>query len=518
MRTWLCTVMLLLLAACTRGESSKGELRLEVDTGSDVHPISPLIYGTNSPEPRATRYGLLRLGGNRLTAYNWENNASNAGSDWHFQNDGLLSASDVPGAALAAVIGKAHALGAATLLTVPIVDHVSADKGQDGDVRKSGADYLQKRFRKNVAKKPGALAAEPDLTDDSVYQDEMVAWVKANFGDRRVLFSLDNEPELWSHTHAEVHPKKVEYQELCTRSAAFGEAVKRAWPEAEVTGFVSYGWNGFKNLQDAPDRAGKGEFLDYWLDCMKAAEAKAGRRLVDYLDVHWYPEATGGGTRITENDARPEVVAARLQAPRSLWEEGYVEKSWVAGKFLPSAVKLIPRLKERIKAHYPGTRLAVTEWNYGAGDSISGALATADVLGVFGREGVDLAAYWSLTRGDDFAQAAFLAYRDLDGQGAAFGDTSVRATSSDLEGVTVYAATQTGAADRVTIVAINKTPAARPAQLAVKHKRPIAALRTARLTADAPKLVAADEVKSDDGKVFRLQLPPMSITVLWTQP
>ena len=513
----LVPALLLVLAGCPRSGSSTGELRIEVDTSSDVHPISPLIYGTNSSEPGTTRYGLLRLGGNRLTAYNWENNASNAGSDWHYQNDGLLSQSDVPGAALAAHLEKAHALGAATLLTVPIVDHVSADKGQDGDVRQSGPDYLQKRFRRNVAKKPGPFAATPDLTDDAVYQDEMVAWVKANFGERRVLFSLDNEPELWSHTHAEVHPKKVEYDELCTRNATFGEAVKRAWPEAEVTGFVSYGWNGFKSLQEAPDRAGKGEFLDHWLDCMKAAEAKAGRRVVDYLDVHWYPEATGGGIRVAGEETGAEVVAARLQAPRSLWDPGYVEKSWVAGRFLPKALKLIPSLKARIKDHYPGTRLAITEWNYGASSSISGALATADVLGVFGREGVDLAAWWPLVKENDFALAAFLAYRDFDGQGGTFGDTSVKATSSDVEAVTVYAATQTGA-DRLTIIAINKTQSARPVQLSVKHSKQFPLLRAARLGAEAARMAAAADVPSAGGNVFSTQLPPMSITVLWSPP
>ena len=54
-------------------------------------------------------------------------------------------------------------------------------------------------------------------------------------------------------------------------------------------------------------------------------------------------------------------------------------------------IRLIPRTKDRIDAHYPGTGMAFTEWNYGGGGHISGAVASADVLGIFGREGVGLA-------------------------------------------------------------------------------------------------------------------------------
>ena len=42
----------------------------------------------------------------------------------------------------------------------------------------------------------------------------------------------------------------------------------------------------------------------------------------------------------------------------------------------------------KIAAHYPGTKLSISEYNYGAGGDISGGIAQADVLGVFGREGL----------------------------------------------------------------------------------------------------------------------------------
>jgi Glycoside hydrolase family 44 len=510
----LARLAVVLGAVGSAGAQPSSEVRLEVQTDRDNKPISPLIYGTNLADPGSTRWGLLRHGGNRLTAYNWENNASNAGSDWHFQNDGLLSSDDTPGAALAAVLAKAQKLGAAALLTVPIIDHVAADKLQGGDVRKSGPNFLATRFKKNAPKKDGPFTLVPDPKDAYVYQDEMVAWVKAKAPKQQVLFSLDNEPELWAKTHAPLHPKKVEYQELCTRNVTYAQAVKRVWPEAEVLGFVSYGWHGLKTLEDAPDRAGKGEFVDYYLECLKAAEAAAGRRVVDTLDVHWYPEAQGGGARIVSDNVSPAVVAARLQAPRSLWDPSYVEDSWITNKQLKDAVRLLPRLKEKIAKGYPGTRLAVSEWNYGGGHHISGALAVADVLGIFGREGVGLAAYWPMLKDESFAQAGFEAYRDFDGAGGGFGDTSVRATTSDAAGVSLYGSVMAGDPNKVVLVVINKGTAPRRARIGLGHPKLWKALQSFRLQADAPRFAPGPEIPSGGANVFQLELPPLSVTVL----
>ena len=495
-------------------QAAASEVRLEVQTDREQKPISALIYGTNAAESGDTRWGLLRHGGNRLSAYNWENNASNAGSDWHFQNDGLLAEDDTPGAALAQVIARSQKVGAATLLTVPLLDYVAADKLQGGDVRKSGPNFLATRFKKNAAKKDGPFTPVPDTADAFVYQDEMVAWVKAKYPRHQVLFSLDNEPELWARTHVVLHPKKVEYQELCARNLSYGAAVKRVWPEAEVVGFVSYGWLGLKSLEDAPDRAGKGEAVDHYLECMKAAEAAAGRRVVDYLDVHWYPEARGGGVRITEDNVSPAVVAARLQAPRSLWDSSYVEDSWITGKVLKDAVRLLPRLREKISRGYPGTKVAVSEWNYGGGNHISGALAVADVLGIFGREGVGLAAYWPLLKDESFARAGFEAYRNYDGAGASFGDTSVRTTNSDPAGVSLYGSVMASDANKVVVVVINKSTVARRARVGLGHAKLWKALQSFQLRADAPKFSPGPDVPSGGANVFQLELPPLSITVL----
>lgn len=497
------------------------DVQIQIDSGTDVHPISPLIYGTAQPEsPAQNRYTLLRSGGNRMTAYNWETNASNAGADYHFQNDAYLSASTTPGDALQSTLMGAKTLGGTALLTIPIVDYVAGDEngGDDsgsGDVTKSGADYLQTRFKQNRATKGDTLSTTPDPTDDYVNQDEFVNWVKTTgaASGPTVYFALDNEPDLWSSTHKEVHPMPVTYDELCMRNVTYATMVKNVWPEAKVTGFVSYGYTGYVSLQNAPDSGTKGDFINYYLDQMKAGEAAAGHRLIDYLDLHWYPEATGGTTRITMPDSTAPVVTARVQAPRSLWDTSYKETSWIVNSVLHDSIHLIPRIKDKITAHYPGTGLAITEWNYGGGGDISGAVAVADVLGIFGSYSVDLASYWALAD-ETFANVAFRAYRNFDGNGAAFGDTSIHATSSDVATATVYASVDSANPDRMVAILINKSTAAKSAGITITHPSSFASLAVYTLTSAGAKITSGAAVAAAGQNTFVYSMPAMSVSIL----
>ncbi len=493
------------------------DVSFEIQTDRKAGRISPLIYGINGlVDVPNNRWGLLRSGGNRLTAYNWENNASNAGADYLYQNDSLMSASDSPAQPLLEMLDAASKVSAATLITLSNMDYVSADKKGDGDVRNSGAQYLSARFKKNYPKKKGAFAATPDLTDDAVYQDELVNFLKTQRPGARILFSMDNEPELWSHTHAEIFPKPVTYADLWKRNYYFAKAAKEAWPTAEVLGFVSYGFNGYQSLQDAPDAKGR-NFIDWYLQQAKEAEARDGKRVIDYLDLHWYPEVQAAGKRIVGDDVDPELVAAREQAPRSLWDATYREKSWIHDA-MGGPIDLLHWAKAKIDAHYPGTKLAFTEWNYGGGKHISGAIAVADVLGTFGRYGVHLAAYWPMTWEEPFAYAAFRAFRNFDGSGGAFGDTSVVATTSDVNTATVYASIDSANPARTVIIAINKANSAKIAGIQIAHSTRYTSAKVFLLSGTTPALMAAQALAVGDANTFKYNMPPQSVSVIVPSP
>src|SRR5262249_11919548 len=156
------------------------------------------------------------------------------------------------------------------------------------------------------------------------------------------------EPDLWSSTHLEIHPQPVTYAELAQKTIAYAKALKAVMPNALIFGPVNYGFNGYVNLQNASDANGR-DFQTFYLQRMKQAEKANGKRLLDVLDVHWYPEARGDGIRITSKDSTPGLVAARVQAPRSLWDPGYKEDSWIANDWFGGPVKLLPYLSSKIK-------------------------------------------------------------------------------------------------------------------------------------------------------------------------
>ena len=258
-------------------------------------------------------------------------------------------------------------------------------------------------------------------------------------------------------------------------------------------------------------------FSSFYLQQMRQAEQKARHRLLDVLDVHWYPEAQGGNVRVCEDDARPEVAAARVQAPRSLWDPSYREKSWITQWSTRGPIRLLPRLREKIEQNYPGTRLAITEYYYGGGADISGALAQADVLGIFGREGVFAAALWHTGRTDDrFIYAAFAMYRNCDGKGHGFGDTGLAARTNDVERTSIYASLD--AQHRVVLVAINKSTEAVPVQIRLKNCPRVGRAAAFRLTQAAAQPVRSDNLSTVQATSLDCNLPAQSVSTLVLLP
>lgn len=442
-----------------------------IDVDADRAAISPSIYGSNQDHP-GNVWTVRRWGGNRTTGYNWETNASNAGLDYNHNSDlfavtsaGLPSSdADIPGVAVRHFHRQSVNMGAASILTLQMAGYVAADV--DGPVTAAETApsdrWVPVAFRKNAP-----LSADPALDDGVVYMDELVHYLVQEFGDAGSTdgarwYSLDNEPALWSHTHPRIHPDPVGVEALADRTIALASAVKDVDPAAEVIGPALYGMAAYLTLQDAPDwpRLGAGYdwFIDYYLDRMRAAELDGGRRLVDVLDVHWYPEARGDH-RITDADATTAAdVEARLQAPRTLWDPTYTEDSWIA-EFLSDYLPILPRLNRAIAEHYPGTGLAITEYDYGGGGTVSGGLAQVDVLGAFGRYGVDIATLWGIDPGDTYQSTAFRLYRNYDGAGGEFGSTSVEASAGDHDQLSIWAAIEGSDAATLHVILVNKNTA-----------------------------------------------------------
>ena len=507
---------ILVIASCS---IASADVTLTINTSS-TSSISPYIYGINGTINSGgfNNLTLTRAGGNRWTAYNWTNNYSNAGSDWYYENDNALSSSTAPAAAVAGTITNGMSSNAATLLTIPMAGYVSKDDlGGNADVRyfpgttTFDPNWLSDRFLPSQAAKPGGPASFSTNTatlqaETTVYQDEYVNYLKVNYpsaftanSSTPIWFDLDNEPDLWSSTHAELRPvvpgsvtasnplgtpTPLSYSELLNDTVTYAKAIKAVAPNALIFGPVSYGWNGYVNLQNAPDSGTYGDFLTYYLNQTAAASKAAGQRLVDVMDLHWYPEATGAGIRITTQDTGQgytsaqvtALMAARIQAPRSLWDPTYVETSWITSSLGNQAIQLLPREQAKMTsaantygAAYAPNKISISEYNYGGGDDISGGIAEADALGVFGSSGVFSAAMWPLDSNEQYIAGGMAMFRNYDGKGSTFGDISLAAVSNSLSGASIYASDYSTNSARMTLVAINKSTGNLALQLALPN-------------------------------------------------
>ncbi|MDB5105103.1 MAG: mannan endo,4-beta-mannosidase [Fibrobacteres bacterium] len=519
------------LAGAAARAAAEIPVSFQIDLAGENRPISPLIFGSNSDElTAADGVTFRRSGGNRLTGYNWENNASHAGTDYQNSSDSFLGGGEVPGKAMTDFHDKAVAQGASTVMTLPAAGYVSKDK--KGTVSEAET-APSARWAKVVFEKGKPFTAAPDVADGEVYTDEFVDFLVRKYGGAAAAggvkhFEVDNEPGLWPSTHPRIHPAKPTCVELVARTTGISIAVKKVDPQALVFGGVFYGYGDFADLQGAPDwkavnAGGKyGWYIDYFLDEMKKASDKAGKRLMDVLDIHWYPEAMGdhrinGADAITDKDR-----AARLQAPRSLWDSTYVESSWISkwatpkqpvtnpGDPAPGPVNLLPRILESIRKWNPGTRLAITEYNYGAADQISGGLAEADFLGVLAATGVYAANFWQLAEKPVFVASAFRLFRNYDGKGGSFGSMSAAAVPSDKENASVYAS-YNPAGDEVHIIAINKnaTETVR-GTFTVSSPVPLAQGKAFGFDKGGAALTEKAAIASVTGNVFAYSLPPLS--------
>jgi hypothetical protein len=449
-----------LAAATAVAPPSWADARVSVDAAQSRRAISPLVYGMAFPTDAqidGAAVTVARWGGNSTSRYNHTIDVHNTGADWFFEN--------VPGCFTkergwcksppkdAKAESTAHAFlrhatdrGLVTLFTVPTLGWVSkgppryrhpfacgcpkrlapAQNAFDPYDPSCGDGKPAKNGKPVDCAGPEATSERADPAWVKRWVEELVATYGPSNGRR--VYALDNEPSLWSTTHRDVRTQRLGYDELWERTRDYATAILDADPTAEIAGPAEWGWPAYfcSDADDqqkgcsaaSPDRAKHGgqELVAWLLDRAREHEGKTGRRLLHWLDLHYYPQA----------DRVPENV-------RTLWDPSYRDPSWVN-----DVVRLVPRMRAWVAEHYPGTKTLLGEYDFHHHDEPVGAVTYAEVLGVLGREGIDLATAWAPPAADEAAFSAYRLYRDFDGHGGRFESTSVR-TIVDGAGVAAFA-------------------------------------------------------------------------------
>lgn len=450
--------------------NSTNDISITINTNENISKISPYIYGVNEHYNLGkSKVNFSRLGGNRMSGYNWENNFSNAGADWyHYSDDYMVR--DIPHSQrleTAKTLTTFHEKSLNndidySLLTVQMAGYVANDNKKEVTLNEIAPSSRWDRveFKKNA---PFSLV--PDKTDGVVYIDEQINFLINKFGDSTSstgikAYALDNEPGLWSETHSRLHPEKVTCSELVEKSIALASAIKDMDKNAEIYGPALYGFGAYTTLQSAPDWKDYSKeyrwFVDYYLDNMRKAEILNNRRLLDVVDFHFYSEDRGD-CKVADctNFNHTKCNEARVQAPRSLWDPSYIENSWI-GQWFSSLLPLIPNIQASVDKYYPGTKIAFTEYNFGGENHITGGIATADALGIFGENNVYSAALWQLDKETKYSTSALQLYTNYDNNNSKYGDLALKVNNTSFEKVSVYSSKSDTDPNKLHIILINK--------------------------------------------------------------
>jgi Glycoside hydrolase family 44 len=513
---------------------------IRVEPGSDRHSIDPRIYGVayaDSNDLQQLNATLNRQGGNNTSRYNWLANADNRANDYFFLS--IPYDSPTPGEHVDQFVVDTRNGGAEPSLTIPMLDWVarvgpSREWLWSYSVAKYGTQKASEPFRPdcgNGVRPDGSwilnnnpadanIAAGPEFQQGWLNHLVQRWGTSANGGVR--YYHLDNEPGIWHASHRDVHPAGATMKEMRGKLVAYATRIKATDPGALVLGpeewhFFGSVFSGADSQYDAtngfrgvfPDRSahGNSDVYPYLLRELSTASASAGRRLLDVCSIHYYPQ---GGE--FSDDVTPAIQQLRNRSTRSLWDPTYVEENWLADNPLTKNVRLIPRMKAWVKSYFPGTQIGLTEYNWGAEQHINGATAQADILGILGREGLDLAERWTTPSSGSPAFKAFQMYRNYDGAHSGFGEISVKVSNPASPDLLAVFAAQRSLDSALTLMLVHKA-------LSTSTSVTLALTNFAASDAQVWRLTSANNIdrladkRVTDGTV-QVDLPSQSITLL----
>lgn len=509
-------------------------MRVVVDAAAGRHPISPYIYGVAFGSSHALEdMGTVinRAGGDSAARYNWESNARAAGRDWFFEsmpcdNSPMEQFGDN-------FVAMSKAGGAVPMLTVPMVGWV-AKLGPNRE-RLAGFSILKYGLQQKTdvaglttagdgVAIDGSLIHNNDPNDanvpDSLARETtwvkhvVTKWEPASKGGVR-FFMLDNEPERWHDIHRDVHPVGTHANELAEKTLTFAKMVKSVDPSAKVVapetwvppGFHDSGFDQqmaeLKDESTPRDRATQTGGMDMlpWL----LTQWKKVVHPVDVVSVHFYPQS--GEYRDGGSDVSESMQLLRNRSTRLLWDKSYHDTPWMS-----DMIGLIPRMREWVDRYYvPGTPIAITEYNWGGEKSMNGATTQADILGIFGREGLYMGTRWVAPADGSPTYFAMKLFRNYDDHHAGFGETSVSTAAPDADDVSAFGALRSS--DRaLTVMVINKQlHKDEPLDVAIKNFAPAGTVDAVRLVGG--KLMTLPAGTYSNG-VLHESLPAQSVTLL----
>ena len=517
---------------------SLAAIEVRVDSKAGIQKISPYIFGknisglndaeTSDPAKIAAEDSTIKRmneigfrffranNGNNATRYNWRKKLT-VHPDWY--NNVYAHDWDITAKTIQDKLPGANAMYAFQLsgYAASSVDYNFNDWDfyqTNGSWAKSTLDLAGG----GVASADGQTALKTG--DYSLYNEEWPAdstvailnhWkddVKLDMK-RFEYWSMDNEMEIWSGTHSDL-PLTVTQQFLVERYLDVAKKAKKAWKDIKLTGPVAANEWQWCGVDSDPNAAEERNYcwLEYFIKKVAEAQKASGVKLLDVLDIHWYP------TEKTYED--------RINWHRVFFDTTYVYPGAngikkVNGGWDNSIVKefIFQRLNDWMNAYFGknhGIGLGLTETDLTTDDAMLTALIYASFLGTFMDNGVELFTPWSWGDGMDEVAHLFIRYGH---------EFRVASTSSNDSLVSAYSSV-TESQDSMTIILVNRSEKmSQTVNLYVENFEALPQVQTLTLSdlsgetfvSHTENALRHGTAVASDAK-FSLELPAKSITAL----
>lgn len=517
---------------------SLAAIEVRVDSKAGIQKISPYIFGknisglndaeTSDPAKIAAEDSTIKRmneigfrffranNGNNATRYNWRKKLT-VHPDWY--NNVYPHDWDITAKTIQDKLPGANAMYAFQL---------SGYAASSADYNFNDWDFYQTNssWAKSTLDLAGGGVVSADgqtvlkTGDYSLYNEEWPAdstvailnhWkddVKLDMK-RFEYWSMDNEMEIWSGTHSDL-PLTVTQQFLVERYLDVAKKAKKAWKDIKLTGPVAANEWQWCGVDSDPNAAEERNYcwLEYFIKKVAEAQKASGVKLLDVLDIHWYP------TEKTYED--------RINWHRVFFDTTYVYPGAngikkVNGGWDNSIVKefIFQRLNDWMNAYFGknhGIGLGLTETDLTTDDAMLTALIYASFLGTFMDNGVELFTPWSWGDGMDEVAHLFIRYGH---------EFRVASTSSNDSLVSAYSSV-TESQDSMTIILVNRSEKmSQTVNLYVENFEALPQAQTLTLSdlsgetfvSHTENALRHGTAVASDAK-FSLELPAKSITAL----
>jgi hypothetical protein len=509
-------------------------VRIVVDITANHKPISPYIYGKNNclsddagnplgdddwQKLRDAGVALFReSGGNNSTKYNWRLRLSSH-PDWYnnvYEHDWDFAAQSL----------QQNIPNAQGMWSFQLLGKVAANTANNF----SDWSYNQSQWWEGVSQNL-AGGGTPDETggskalvegDTDLYlqdwpADSTTAILDHWFGSGGLsldsnnirYWNMDNEAEIWSGTHNDVMPTQETAEEFMQRYFAVAKAARAKFPGIKLVGPVTanewqwYNWIGGINYDGRSH-----SWLEYFIRRVAEEQQASGIRLLDVLDIHFYPYSTNSSELVQYHRVYFDKTyifpeANGVKAINGGWNNS-ITKEYV-----------FERCREWLSG-YMGNDHTVTFGVSETGIALDNADVTAvwyaSTLGEFMKNGVELFTPWSWKNGMWEVLHLFSRYNM---------PTYVSGVSDDETSVSAYPSINENA-DSLTVVLVNRSLSeTKTAQVSFPYFRLDPGtfksyslsnlINSETFVSHAQNALVSKEISSGNN-ILTVDLPPLSVT------